>query len=296
METERRSQRDLRAPEERARRAAKLADLLGKLSGHALQPPELHHAGQRRGRSRRSGPINSARANNETVPIVVDGLMFVTGPLNNAAALDARTGRPIWHYTRQLPQVASHCTVMTNRGFAILGDRLFMATLDTHLVSLDAKTGTVIWDVAVDDYQKGFSITHAPLAIDGKIIVGVTAGECGLHGFRRRLRRRHRARSCGEYWRSRRQGDPARATWAGNSAEFGGAPTWMTGTYDADTDTLFWPTGNPGPDYDGTVREGANLYSCSVLALDPEDRQDEVVFPVHAARHARLGRAPRRRS
>ena len=121
--------------------------------------------------------------NNETVPIVVDGLMFVTGPLNNAAALDARTGRPIWKYTRRLPRIASHCTVMTNRGFAILGDRLFMATLDTHLVSLDAKTGAVIWDVPVDDYQKGFSITHAPLAIDGKIIVGVTAGECGLQGF-----------------------------------------------------------------------------------------------------------------
>ena len=87
------------------------------------------------------------------------------GPLELEAALDYR---PIWKYTRRLPRIASHCTVMTNRGFAILGDRLFMATLDTRLVSLDAKTGAVIWDVAVDDYKKGFSITHAPLAIDGR--------------------------------------------------------------------------------------------------------------------------------
>jgi PQQ-dependent dehydrogenase (methanol/ethanol family) len=206
--------------------------------------------------------------NNETVPIVVDGLMFVTGPLNNAAALDARTGRPIWRYTRRLPRVASHCTVMTNRGFAILGDRLYMATLDTHLVSLDAKTGAVIWDIPVDDYQKGFSITHAPLAIDGKIIVGVTAGECGLQGFVDAYDAAT-GRKLWRQWAIAQKGDPARATWSGDSAEFGGGPTWMTGTYDAETDTIFWPTGNPGPDYDGSIRLGANLYSCSVLALDP---------------------------
>jgi PQQ-dependent dehydrogenase (methanol/ethanol family) len=205
--------------------------------------------------------------NNETVPIVVDGLMFVTGPLNNAAALDARTGRPIWKYVRRLPRIAAHCTVMTNRGFAILGDRLYMATLDTHLVSLDAKTGAVIFDVAVDDYEKGFSITHAPLAIDGKIIVGVTAGECGLQGFVDA----YDAATGKKLWRQwsiAQKGDPARSTWSGDSAEFGGGPTWMTGTYDADTDTIFWPTGNPGPDYDGSIRQGANLYTCSVLALD----------------------------
>jgi PQQ-dependent dehydrogenase, methanol/ethanol family len=206
--------------------------------------------------------------NNETMPIVVDGLMFVTGPLNNAAALDARTGRPIWRYTRQLPRIASHCTVMTNRGFAILGDRLYMATLDTHLVSLDAKTGAVIWDVPVDDYQKGFSITHAPLAIDGKIIVGVTAGECGLQGFVDAYDAAT-GRKLWRQWAIAQKGDPARSSWSGDSAEFGGGPTWMTGTYDAETDTIFWPTGNPGPDYDGSIRLGANLYSCSVLALDP---------------------------
>ncbi|MFM8393681.1 MAG: c-type cytochrome, partial [Acidobacteriota bacterium] len=119
----------------------------------------------------------------ETTPLVVDGMMFVTGPLNNVTALDARTGQVIWKYTRRLPAVASHCTVMTNRGLAILGDRLYHATLDMHLIAFDAKSGNIIWDVVQDDYRKGISNTHAPLAIDGKIIVGVTAGECALTGF-----------------------------------------------------------------------------------------------------------------
>ena len=208
-------------------------------------------------------------SNIETTPIVADGLMFVTGPLNAAAALDARTGHPIWRYRRQLPDVHSNCTVMTNRGFALLGDRLYLATLDTHLVSLDAKTGNVIFDIEVDDYKKGFSITHAPLAIDGKIIVGVTAGECGLTGFVDA----YDAATGKKLWRVfsvAQPGDPASATWSGNSALTGGGPTWMTGTYDAGTDTLFWTTGNPSPDYDGSVRLGDNLYTCSVLAIDPK--------------------------
>jgi alcohol dehydrogenase (cytochrome c) len=205
----------------------------------------------------------------ESTPLVIDGVMFVTGPMNSAAALDARTGRPIWRYTRHLPNVHAQCTVMTNRGFAILGDRLYMATLDAHLVALDAKTGSVIWDTEVADYRQGFSITHAPLALDGKIIVGITAGECALAGFVDA----YDAASGKQLWRTystARPGDPARATWSPeSSADVGGGPTWMTGTYDAETDTLFWETGNPGADYDGTARLGDNLYTCSVLALNP---------------------------
>jgi len=205
----------------------------------------------------------------EVTPIVVDGIMYVTGPLNNAAALDARTGRPIWRYSRHLPNVHAQCTVMTNRGFAILGDRLYMATLDAHLIALDAKTGALIWDVEVADYRQGYSITHAPLAIDGKIIVGITAGECALAGWVDAFD----AANGKKLWRTystARPGDPARATWSPeSSADVGGGPTWMTGTYDAETDTLFWETGNPGADYDGTTRLGDNLYTCSVLALNP---------------------------
>lgn len=205
----------------------------------------------------------------ETMPLVVDGLMFVTGPLDNADALDAKTGSPIWHYTRSLPKVASHCTVMTNRGFAVLGDRLYLATLDAHLVALNAKSGNVVWDIEVEDYKKGFSITHAPLAIDGKIIVGITAGECALTGFVDA----YDAATGKRLWRTysiAQPGDPNRATWAGDSAKFGGGPTWMTGTFDADTNTLFWATGNPGPDYNGQPRAGDNLYTSSVLALEPD--------------------------
>jgi alcohol dehydrogenase (cytochrome c) len=205
----------------------------------------------------------------ETTPLVVDGVMYVTGPRNTAAALDARTGRAIWNYTRRLPSdIHANCTVMTNRGFAILGNSLYMATLDSHLVALDAKTGNPLWDVAVDDYKTGTSITHAPLAIDGKIIVGITAGECALTGFIDA----YDAATGQRLWRINvipDKGDPARNTWAGDSANFGGGPTWMTGTYDADTDTLFWATGNPSPDYDGSVRAGDNLYTCSILALNP---------------------------
>lgn len=205
----------------------------------------------------------------ENTPIVVDGLMFVTGAMNNAAALDARTGQTIWRYKRHIPDVHAQCTVMTNRGFAILGDRLYMATLDAHLVALDAKTGGVIWDAEVADYHQGYSITHAPLAIDGKIIVGITAGECALAGWVDA----YDAATGKRLWRTystARPGDPARATWSPeSSADVGGGPTWMTGTYDAATDTLFWETGNPGADYDGTMRLGDNLYTCSVLALNP---------------------------
>jgi PQQ-dependent dehydrogenase (methanol/ethanol family) len=207
----------------------------------------------------------------ESTPIVVDGLMFVTGPLNNATALDARSGRPVWHYRRSLPEGKwRRCTVMTNRGFAMLGDRLYMATLDAHLVALDAKTGNVIWDVAVDDSKKGYSINQSPLALDGKIIVGVTLAECALTGFIDAFDAAT-GKKLWRFWTIPQMDDPARATWAGNSAEFGGSPTWMTGTYDVETDTLFWTTGNPLPTYDGTVREGDNLYTCSVLALDPSN-------------------------
>jgi PQQ-dependent dehydrogenase (methanol/ethanol family) len=207
-------------------------------------------------------------SNVEVTPLVADGLMFVTGPRDNAAALDARTGSPIWRYARPLPAFHANCTVSTNRGFAILGDRLYLGTLDAHLVSLEAKTGRVIFDVEVDDYRKGFSITHAPLVVGDKIIVGVTAGECALYGFLDA----YDAKTGKRLWRVQsiaQPGDPARATWAGKSAETGGGPTWMTGTYDPETNTIFWGTGNPSPDYNGSVREGDNLYTNCVLALDP---------------------------
>ena len=205
--------------------------------------------------------------NVETTPLVADGYMFVTGPQNNAAALDARTGEVIWRYSRNLPDIRKECTVMTNRGLAILDDRLYMATLDAHLVALNARTGKVIWDIPVEDYHKGFTITLAPLAANGRIFVGVTSGECGLNGFVAA----YNSKTGQRLWRTSAiapPGDPNRSTWSGKSAETGGGPTWMTGTYDAPSGTVFWTTGNPSPDYDGSVRLGDNLYTNSVLALD----------------------------
>ena len=206
----------------------------------------------------------------ETTPLAVDGILFVTGARNSAMALDARTGKTIWRYQRRLPtDIHTQCTVMTNRGLAILGDRLYMATLDAHLIALDAKTGNLIWDKTVGDYKLGLTMTLAPLAIDGAVIVGLTAGECALTGYVDAYDPDTGAR----LWRSHvmpQKGDPAKATWSGNSADFGGGPTWMTGTYDKSTHTLYWTTGNPSPDYNGDGRQGDNLYTCSVLALDPK--------------------------
>jgi alcohol dehydrogenase (cytochrome c) len=194
--------------------------------------------------------------------------MFVTGPRDEAAALDARTGTPIWRYRRPLPEYHANCRVSINRGFAVLGDRLYLGTLDAHLVALDAKTGRVVFDIVLDDYKKGFSITHAPLVVGERVILGVTAGECALYDFLDA----YDAQTGKRLWRTQsiaQPGDPARASWAGNSAYFGGGRTWMTATYNPETETVFWGTGNPSPDYNGVGREGDNLYTDSMLALDP---------------------------
>ena len=119
----------------------------------------------------------------ETTPLVVDGVMYVTGQENLAYALDARTGRTIWRYQHPLPEDVRVCCGKVNRGFAVLGDKVFLATLDAHVIALDAKTGNVVWDVEAADYRKGYSFTLAPLAVKDKIIVGVAGGEYGIRGF-----------------------------------------------------------------------------------------------------------------
>jgi alcohol dehydrogenase (cytochrome c) len=181
-------------------------------------------------------------SNVEVTPIVVDGLMFVTGPLNNAAALDARTGRPIWRYSRRLPDgVRSQCTVMTNRGVGILGDRLYMATLDMHLVALDAKTGNVIWDVAVMTIRRLFH--HPCSAADEKSHCRGHCRRVRLDGFLDAFD----ATTGKKLWRfwSIPKRRPSTQYLGGRFRRLRWQPTWTTGTYDVETDTLFWPTGNP---------------------------------------------------
>ncbi len=205
----------------------------------------------------------------ETTPLVVDGILYGTGQDNRAFALDAKSGRPIWQYQRALPADIRPCCGRVNRGLAILGDKVFLGTLDSHVIALDAKTGNVVWDVTAVDYRGGYSITLAPLVIKNLVIIGVSGGEYGIRGFIDA----YDAATGERKWRFYTvpgPGEPGHETWEGDSWKIGGAPAWITGTYDPATNTTFWTTGNPSPSNRGEGRAGDNLYSNSLLALEPE--------------------------
>ncbi|MBS0393167.1 MAG: PQQ-dependent dehydrogenase, methanol/ethanol family [Proteobacteria bacterium] len=205
----------------------------------------------------------------ETTPLVVDGILYGTGQNDRAFAIDARTGRAIWRYQRHLPDKVQPCCGAVNRGFAILGDRLFMATLDAHVIALDTRTGNLLWDVTAADYRQAYSFTVAPLAVKNAVIVGVSGGEFGVRGFIDA----YDATSGRRLWRFDTvpaPGQPGHETWAGDSWKSGGAPAWITGAYDPELNLLYWPTGNPSPSNYGGDRGGDNLYSNSMLALDPD--------------------------
>jgi alcohol dehydrogenase (cytochrome c) len=203
----------------------------------------------------------------ETTPLVVDGILYGSAQDDRTFALDARTGRPIWEYQYILPSDIRPCCGRVNRGFAILGDKLYFATLDAHVVALDARTGAVVWNVAAIDYRKGYSFTMAPLAVKNMIIVGVSGGEYGTRGFVEA----YDAASGERKWRfytTPGPGEPGHETWEGDSWKIGGAPAWITGVFDAATNQLFWTTGNPAPSNRAAQRVGDNLYSNSLLAFD----------------------------
>jgi alcohol dehydrogenase (cytochrome c) len=206
---------------------------------------------------------------NETTPIVRNGLMYATGPGNNAWAIDLLTGRQIWRYGHPVPRGAQGCCGQVNRGFAILGDRLFKVNFEASLVALDVKTGQQLWGSQLDDYKKGYSATVAPLVVKDMVVVGIAGAEFGARGFldaydaatgKRRWR----------FWTVAGPGDPGAHTWGGDSWKRGGGSTWITGTYDAELNLIYWGTGNPGPDFDGSVRPGDNLYTCSLVAVDAD--------------------------
>ncbi|HXA00258.1 MAG TPA: PQQ-dependent dehydrogenase, methanol/ethanol family [Candidatus Dormibacteraeota bacterium] len=205
----------------------------------------------------------------ETTPLVVDGVLYATGQDDRAFALDAKTGRPIWQYQRALPGDIRPCCGRVNRGLAILGDKVFMGTLDSHVIALDTKTGSVVWDVSAVDYTKGYSFTLAPLVIKNLVLVGVSGGEYGIRGFIDA----YDAATGERKWRFYTipgKGEPGNETWEGESWKIGGSPAWITGTFDPETNTTFWTTGNPSPSNRGIGRAGDNLYSNSLLALDPD--------------------------
>lgn len=203
----------------------------------------------------------------ETTPLVVDGVMYITEAPSHVTALDTRTGRTLWRYRRSMPDDVRVCCGQVNRGVAILGDMVYVGTVDAHLVALDAKTGAVRWDVEVADNKTGHSITVAPLAVKDKIIMGIAGGEFGIRGFLDAYDAKT-GKLAWRFWTVPAAGDPEAKTWAGDSYIRGSAATWVTGAYDPDTNLLYWGTGNPGPDWNGEVRAGDNLYSDCLIALD----------------------------
>jgi alcohol dehydrogenase (cytochrome c) len=205
----------------------------------------------------------------ETTPLLRDNVLYVTGPLNTAWALDARTGRPFWEYRRELPENLTACCGLVNRGFAMLGDKLYMVTLDAHLLAFDSATGRIVWDATLADYSIGYAATIAPIAANGNIIVGVAGGEFGIRGFIDA----YDADTGERAWRFYTipgPGEPGNETWAGDSWRTGGASVWVTGAFDPDLNLLYYGIGNPGPDYHSESRLGDNLYSDSIVALDAD--------------------------
>lgn len=204
----------------------------------------------------------------EVTPIVADGIMYVTGP-NRAYALDALTGREIWKYSRPItPGLSGDAVLGTNRGVAVLGDKVFMVTDNAHLIALNRVTGSLVWDETMPDGPGHYGATSAPLVVKDMVITGVAGADEGIRGFLTAYKA-----STGErlwrFWTIPKKGEPGSETWKGKEPVWGGGSTWLTGSYDAETDTLFWATGNPWPDDDDRERGGDNLYTDCVLALDP---------------------------
>ena len=205
----------------------------------------------------------------ETSPLVVDGVMYLTQRPNDVIALDAKTGRVFWQYRYTNSGRQQVCCGAQNRGVAILGDTLFMGTLDAHLVALDAKNGKPLWNVLVADDKLAYSITLAPLVVKDKVIVGVGGAEYGIRGFVAA----YDPKNGKELWRFYTipgKGEPGSESWSGQAWEHGGGSVWVTGSYDPALNLTYWGVGNPGPDWNPDQRPGDNLYTDSVVALDAD--------------------------
>jgi alcohol dehydrogenase (cytochrome c) len=208
---------------------------------------------------------NAARL--EVTPVVVEGIMYVTAA-NEAFALDPGSGRQLWHYRRpRTPGVIGDAGAGINRGVAVAGDRLFMVTDHAHIIALNRFTGALLWDTEMADYRQNYGATSAPLVVGDLVISGHSGGDEGVRGFLAAFDQAT-GKETWRFWTVPKPGEPGSETWKGTAIEHGCAATWLTGTYDAESQTLYWPTGNPCPDYNGDERQGDNLYSDSILALD----------------------------
>ena len=204
----------------------------------------------------------------EATPLVVDDIMYLTEPPSTVTALDVRSGRRLWSWSPAMPNDVRMLGYFgTNRGVAILDDTVFVGTLDGHLVALDGMSGAVRWETVVGDNTTGIGITVAPLAIDGKVIVGISGGEAGIRGFLDAYDAETGARTW-RTWTIPDPDEPGNQTWGGESWRTGGGATWVTGSFDPDLNLVYWGVGNPAPDWNGDSRPGDNLYTCSLLAID----------------------------
>jgi alcohol dehydrogenase (cytochrome c) len=204
----------------------------------------------------------------QVTPVVVDGVMYVTA-VNQVVALDSGTGRAIWTFRRpRTPGLVGDAAGGINRGVAVSGDRLFLVTDNAHLLALDRITGRQIWDVEMADSRDHYGATSAPLVVGDLVVSGVSGGDEGVRGFLDAYRQSSGERAW-RFWTVPARGEPLADTWRGDALEHGCAATWLTGTHDPSLDLLYWPTGNPCPDYNGDGRQGDNLYSDTVLALRP---------------------------
>jgi alcohol dehydrogenase (cytochrome c) len=202
----------------------------------------------------------------ESTPIVTNGIIFTTEPPANVVALDAATGTVRWRYSRPMPDRLPVCCSRTNRGLALLGNTLFLGSLDCYLVAINATTGSVLWQTEVCKPAEGFTMTGAPLIVNDSVIVGVAGGEYGIRGFLAA----YDPKTGQQRWKFNTipgPGEPGHETWKNDAWRTGGGPTWITGSYDPSLDLIYWGVGNPSPGFQGDVRSGDNLFTNSMLAL-----------------------------
>jgi alcohol dehydrogenase (cytochrome c) len=205
----------------------------------------------------------------QVTPVVVGGVMYVTSA-NQCYALDAGSGRQIWQYQRPRTKgLVGNAAGGVNRGVGVAGDRVFMVTDHAHLIALNRFTGALVWETEMADWRQNYNATGAPLHVGNLVIVGTSGGDEGVRGFLAAFDQAT-GKEVWRFWTVPRPGEPGSETWKGTGIEHPGATTWLTGTYDAELDTVYWPTGNPTPDLYGDDRLGDNLYSDSVIALDPK--------------------------
>ena len=205
----------------------------------------------------------------EATSLVADGILYTVQPPNVVVALDAVTGRIFWTYAHNPSPEARPCCGRINRGLAMLGNTLFMGTIDGYLLALDARDGHLIWSTKMGRPEEGYAVTAAPLVVKDKVIVGPAGGELGISGYLAA----YSAETGKEIWRFHtipQPGEPGHDSWGGDSWRHGGGSIWTTGSYDPESNLIYWGIGNAGPDWNGDVRPGDNLYTSSFIAVDAD--------------------------